>query len=215
MQISYRARIGVLLVAGLLFLAAPASAEPFSLGIGAFTFDPFVADDAVPGDPGTTAFTVWNFTGPFALFDDFPILDSLTFDQLSLTVDDGSSTQVFKIDDLGPGSTTSLETGAPLFELQFPDTTIFTSAILEGHFAASTYLLGGTETGSLFTPYSSSFSVGLLGPIPGDGVAIVVEGNIQRVPEPGTLALIGVGFATLGACRRSIGARRRRGSPVS
>ena len=203
MKPEFGTRISALLVVCLFFLAAPARASTITLNLGSLTFDGFITG-------GSNAFAVENFTGTNFVPDDFPVADAILFKQLTLTLDDGSGLQIINLANLGPGNTSTL-TGNPPVALQFATTTTFVSAVLDGQFTASTYVLGGTQSGFLFTPGSTSFSVSLIA-APGDVLVsdakvISVDGDLQPaptavVPEPGTLVLLGTGLAAALRARR-------------
>lgn len=199
-----------------------AGATPItSANAGLFSYDIFLPDDITPG---TNAFSVANFTGFDALAPDFPLLDPVTFTSLQLVVTDQSSTS-YLIADVGAGLNTTLATGAPPVELQFPSTTLFASAVLSGNVAVKAYKYDdGAGNVGLFTP-TGSFIVTLLAS-PGDSLiagvdfgVIALDGTFEPqvptdtepVPEPGTLALVGTGIVAALRARRK---RTRTSAPL-
>src|SRR5262245_55827932 len=124
------ARIAAAVIVSIGVTSSRVSAEPIALNIGTFSFDTFVN----PDDPfaATTAFDVLNLTGDFALPPDFAATTALTFSSLVVTlITDAGDVLAPSLSaiTLGPGS---LSNPAPLFALQFPAATQFTSAQLDG-----------------------------------------------------------------------------------
>jgi len=173
---------------------SPAAAAP----IGLVSFD-----SLIPGPDGVNAFNIGNFTGPFSLEPDFPVTDSLTLLNATLTTiaEDGSTTS-FDLGDIGPGF---------LDGLQFADTATFLSATFTATLSSVSFQLAD---GSTFLAASNLVSVNLLPGVgtllsAGDFVVIdVLEATTpppSAVPEPSTLLLVGSGvLAGMGVRRRAV-----------
>ena len=170
-----------------------------SINIGLLSFDVLV-----PGSPGVNAFTLTNFTGDpvangFALPPDFPVYDFLNFLGSSLTLTSGGPVTVL-LGDIGPGTFDSLGS------LEFPDSTLFTSALFTATLSQTSLLL---SDGSTFVVDSPNITMTLLpsaGPslVAGTDLAVIsVTGNVSTaVPEPGGFLLLGCGLMTFIAVSR-------------
>lgn len=206
----------VVLVAG---SATPVAAATISLG--ALFFDQFIP--AVPGDPssvGTNAFEIFNSTGGFASTFDATVppnpVDPLSFQNASLLLTEVSGvTHNISIGTIDPGLLND-GFGNPVFDLQFADTTQFTSAVFTATLSALSFALsdGSTFTassGDLLFTLAASGSNFLPNPAtdPPTSIDFELTGDVvpsTPVPEPATLVLVVAGLCA-GACR---GLRRKR-----
>ena len=181
-----------LLLAALLFTPQLLSADIINLGF--ISYDQLVP----PGTgPGVNAFDISNFTGDplgggFALPPDFPVYTFLTFTNASLTLNDGSPMMI----DLGaiaPGPLT------PPAELQFPDTTSFSSAVFSATLSQTSLLLSDGTTFITDSPTITATILPASGPSlsPGDFAVISTTGSVSTVPEPSSFALIGTAVLCL------------------
>ena len=143
-----------LLLLLVLLLPTVAFGDTFNIGLMSY-------DVLIPGDvntPGTNVFNISNFTGDpssggFALPPDFPVMDSLTFLNSSLTLMNGGSPLVILLGDLGPGAL------SPTDPVQFPATSLFTGAIFTATLSQTHFLL---SDGSTFVAGSSIISAAIL-----------------------------------------------------
>lgn len=176
--------------AGLVMITAVAgasSANAATIAIGALSYDEFI--------PGAThAFNINNFTEAFALPSDFPVVTALTFSGASLhLVQEGGPALDVALGDITPGPL--LESGNPLFSLQFASTASFLSARLTATLNVASWLL---EDGTIFTPSTLTLVADLFAAngqalAPGDFTTIGAESApVSTVPEPatGTLLLV-------------------------
>lgn len=168
------------------------------INIGLISFDV-----SIPGDmntPGANVFNILNFTGDpssggFALPPDFPVMDSLTFLNSSLTLMSGGPPLVIPLGDLGPGSL------SPTDPVQFPDTTSFSGAIFTATLNQTSFLLAD---GSTFVAGSSTIAAEILplsGPflVAGSDFAVIA---VSEAPEPSTMFLVGGVLVILIGMRR-------------
>jgi MprA protease rhombosortase-interaction domain-containing protein len=178
-------------------LACAVSANAAPVAIGTLSYDEFI-----PG--ATNAFNINNFTDAFALPPDFPVLTALTFSGAALHVveEDGSEFDV-ALGDIAPGPL--LDSGNPLFSLQFASTTGFLSVRLTATLLVSSWLL---DDGTTFTPSTLNLIADLFpsnGQVlaAGDFTTISIDSDpVATVPEPATATLILVAGAAAFIRRR-------------
>jgi len=182
-------------------LCAPAPGHADTLNLGVLSFDVLVP--GAPDAPGVNVFDIANLTGDtsgggFALPPDFPALTFLTFlnSSITLTFSD-SSQQVIFLGDIDPGFFSS---GSPL---QFPDTTLFTSAVFAATLNSTTTLLDG---GSSFAadPTVRAFLSPASGAslVAGSDFALIEGMSPTSLPEPGTGGLLAAALGGLVWIRR-------------
>ena len=168
-------------IVALLFSAAVCPAGEISIGY--LSFDILIA--GAPGSPGVNTFTVGNLTGdPLSGGNDlpptFPVLTPLTFQNSSLVLWSGGSSQTIQLGDIGPGFLSP-------FSLEFADTMLFTSADFSATLDSTNLQLDG---GGGFTASSDAISAMLL---PASGNSLVAGTDftlIQVAPEPEPFRLI-------------------------
>lgn len=186
-----------LLAAMLLLMPALSIADPINIGI--LSFDPIF--DADGNNSGVNVFNIANLTGDpalggFALPPDFPAFDPLIFLDSSLTLTTDGTTNVISLGNIGPGFF------GPTFPVEFPDTTLFSSALFEATLNQTSFLL---SDGTLFTasPTISTLLLPSLGSTltPGADLAVLTVSeatpNVAPVPEPSTLLLSVTGLTAL------------------
>lgn len=166
----------------------PSVAFGNTINVGLISYDPFIPGDG--GAPGTNFFNILNLTSAFALPPDFPVLDSLTFLNSSLTLTSGGAPLVVALGDIGPGA---LDATDPI---QFPDITLFASAIFTGTLNQTSFLLAN---GSTFVAASPSIRVELL---PSSGSSLSTGTDfaviaVTDIPEPSTSLLLTSALAGL------------------
>jgi hypothetical protein len=165
------------------------------MNLGTFSFD-----EVNPG--ATNGFTINNFTFSFALPPDFPVTDSIVFQNAQVTLTDGNGMALTPIllGDGGPGGTLSPT---------FLSTDLFQSAEFMATLNVSTF---GLSDGSVFLADTNAIDT-LLSPSSGstltagvDLAVISVTGRVQSpagVPEPSgwllLLTLIGLVAALHGS----------------
>ena len=175
----------IVFIGAFLIAFAPASAE--TVAIGVLSFNTLIP--GTPISPGINDFAIDNFTGSFALPQDFPATQPLVFLGSTLALDlTGGVHQTLNLGDLAPGSYTPTSA-------QFLDTTTFVSARLTATLSATTFLLAN---GSSFHADGPSISIFLL-PSSGstlspdlDFAPIVVSGGSAVAPEPESARLLAV-----------------------
>jgi len=172
---------------GLLTPAVRAS----TIAVGVLSFDTFIPPGG-DGSPGVDAFDIVNLTGGFSLPPDFPVTDSLTFEDaiLTLTLSD-SSEEVFDLGDIGPGFLLD-GSGNPVVQVSSDES--FTSAELTATLSPTTFML---FDGSMFSADSSALDVLLL---PSSGSTLTVDVDETTIdvssaaaastPEPARAALV-------------------------
>ena len=168
-------------------LTCQASAAPVAINLGVFTFDVLIPGTAQ--SPGLDQFTINNFTGLNNLVPDFPIADSVTFQNISVNFGSGA----IAISDVGPGS---VQPSA----LTFLDTNQFTSATFQATLSGSQFLLADGTTLIL----SSNVVSGVILPSQGsdlnagvDFALLTVNGTIVSIPEPFSWGLALAAFVFL------------------
>ncbi len=179
--------ISGLAACGLLTPVAHAS----TISVGVLSYDTFIPPGG-DGSPGVDAFDIANLTGGFSLPPDFPVTDSLTFEDavLTLTLTD-SSQQVFDLGDIGPGFLLD-GSGNPVVQVSSDES--FTSAELTATLSPTTFML---FDGSTFTADSASLDILLL---PSSGPTLTVDVDQTTIdvssaaaastPEPAGAALV-------------------------
>ncbi|MFI5305589.1 MAG: PEP-CTERM sorting domain-containing protein [Nitrospiria bacterium] len=179
----------------------------YSIPVGVVSFDNFIPADPTSAIPGVNAFNLNNLTGPSGLPPDFPVTDSLIFDNSNLVVTfaDGS-TQSISLGDIGPGLLSD-SSGNPLFNLQFADTTNFMSASFTAILNEASFLLAD---GSTFNANSTAVIATIL-PSTGaylsagvDYAVIDVAPAASPVPEPSTLILMAIGLMGFLVLKRNV-----------
>jgi MprA protease rhombosortase-interaction domain-containing protein len=188
-------RSACLVMVTALVCAASANAAP--VAIGTLSYDELIAG-------ATNAFNINNFTGAFALSPDFPVLTPLSFSNAALhIVEEGGAELDVALGDIAPGPL--LDSGNPLFALQFASTTGFLSVRLTATLLVSSWLL---DDGTTFTPSTLSLIADLLPSngqalAPGDFATIAIESApVATVPEPATATLLLVAGAAAFLRRR-------------
>ncbi len=161
-------------------------AQAATIDVGVLSFDVLIP--GAPGAPGVNGFTIGNYTGDpasggFALPPDFPVTDTLIFQQTAVTLTEPGLTGLpVMLGDLAPGAE---QPGS----LQFADTTMITSALFAGMLSSTHFQLADGRT---FTVTSPDLIATLL---PSSGVdltpgtdftLISVSGTFAAVSEPGT-----------------------------
>ena len=172
------------------FLCCPVVALADIEPVGYLSLDVLIPD--APGSPGVNTFTIGNLTGDpsaggFAVPPTFPVTTFLTFQNSSLVLVFGGSSQTFLLGDIGPGFFSSNA-------LEFADTEDFSSATFSATLDATSLQLDG---GGSFTASSALISASLL-PSSGDSlvagtdiVYINVSNEVSAVPEPESYLLLG------------------------
>jgi hypothetical protein len=169
----------------LMLFAMPWLASADLVNIGLFSFDSQIA-----GSPGVNAFTISNFTGDpntggFALPPDFPVFTSVTFGNVVVTLDTGSSLMTFNLSDIAPGPVSPTE-------LLFADTLSFVSATISFTldqtaltlYDNSTFTAAPSLTAVILPSLGATLSAG------NDFVVLQAPSAVSAVPEPsGTLML--------------------------
>lgn len=180
----------------------PACAATLNLGL--VSFDVLIPGS--PGSPGVNVFQIVNFTGDpssggFALPPDFPVFTSLTFTGGTLTMVSGGTPLVVPMGDVPPGPI------SPTSDLEFPETTLFSSAVFSASLSQASFLL---QDGLSFVADSATISAALL-PSAGswltagsDLALITVEGRISDVPEPAAAAVFCAGLIGLHFVKRFV-----------
>jgi hypothetical protein len=162
-------------------IASQAWAAPVDVNIGVLSFDVLIP--STPQFTGVDQFTINNFTGSNNLAPDFPIVDSVLFQNVTVKV--GSTT--INLPDIAPGSVQPLSLG-------FVDSDLFASAIFSATVNGTTFnLADGTVlqltsdvvTGTIVPSSGRTLAAGL------DLVVLTVNGNIgvSSVPEPSSRSL--------------------------
>ena len=175
----FRAHPSWLLLLTLLLLPATASSSPILFGVLSF--------DSV--DTSSNAIGISNLTGDpaaggTALLPDFPVYTPVTFLSSTITVQEGSSIQVFFLGDLIPGAYTF---PGLTFANTLPIAAVVLSATLSAH---SLVLANGTS----WTPATSDVNIQLTPAtatslVPGDSGLIFAESSLD-VPEPRTTLVL-------------------------
>jgi PEP-CTERM motif len=171
------------------------------VSLGILSYDSLIPGS--PGAPGVNGFSIGNFTGNpsaggFALPPSFDVYTALTFTNSALTLNQGTSSTVVALGDIGPGFFID-----SLGLLQFSDTTLFSSAVFSTTLSPAAFTLSdGTilsfRSQTINLTLSPSFGGSLL---PGD--LAVISAAAVVVPEPGTLLLFGTAAGLL-LLRKSI-----------
>ena len=137
-----------------LFLV-PVRAHAATVSIGTLSFDTFIP--SAPGSPGINAFNLSNLTGSFSLPPDFPVMDDLTFQGATLTLNPvAQEKRVLHLGDIGPGFLLDSD-GNPV--MQVPSNQDFASAEFTAMLSALVFNL---SDGTSFAAGSTAIDVLLL-----------------------------------------------------
>jgi hypothetical protein len=172
-----------MLIRKLFFATALLGAQALSgdsVDVGVLSFN--ALNPGSGGSPGVNDFEIDNLTGPiFSLPPDFPLIDSVTFGGLQLSLTGSEGMQTVTVGDTGPGFNTPSS-------LQFLDSTTFSEVVLQATLSQTSFTL---SDGTMFLADSNSLVATLnpsAGPslIPGvDFVLLSVSGSVtSAVPEP-------------------------------
>jgi hypothetical protein len=170
-------------------LAPAARANAVALDLGFISFDNVIP--GAPGSPGINGFSIFNFTGDFALPDSFPSLTAVTFMNATLALS-GPSPETLSLGDLAPGAYDPISLG-----VTFPDTVVFTSATLAATLSQTTLNLAD---GSLFTAPSPILTVVLSPSLPPDltaGVDLALITVSTPEPKPASVVLLAMAVFVL------------------
>ena len=194
MRVKFRIGFPLLLA----FFVSTALADSYNIGIVAYNLT-----NATGSSPGTAEFDITNETGVNSSAPDFPVADTLTFQNLSLEVFfSNSTTQTF-----------SLGTGTPLFSTSEQ----ITSATLTGTLSPTTAVnvegVGAVNLLPSFTATIMPLSGLYLNP--GDpstlGDFAIIQAQTQpssSVPEPAAGVLLMTGFFAFSVLNRRIRSHR-------
>ena len=190
-----RIRNAVFLALVIVFLAGHAQAG--TILIGTLSYDTFIPGSATA--PGIDAINLANLTGGFDLPPDFPVSDSLAFDDAALTLTfSNMSQEVFDLGNIDPGFLVD-GVGNPL--VQLPGNSTIALAELTATLSLGSFKL---SDGTTATASSTALDV-LLQPSSGatlladtDQTTISVQTGV--VPEPATVDLVLCGVAMLAFC---------------
>jgi hypothetical protein len=180
-------------------VASVSAAFATPVPIGLLSFDTLIPGS--PGSPGVNGFTIANLTGDpaldgFALPPDFPVSTSVLFLSSTLTLETGSTSQVFNLGDIGPGFFSSPA-------LQFTDTILFSFAAFSAVLSPASFDLLGTP--GVFQVDSPTITLDLLPSSGGELVAgidfavLSASGTVATapVPEPSFFGLLMILLLTL------------------
>jgi hypothetical protein len=195
-SLSVAVRLSVALAA---FFLLPIASGAATIALGGVSFSTLIPSGG--GVAGVTDFEVDNFTGSFALPNDFPVSENLTFQnsQLVLT-EQGGTQEVIPLGDLTPGADTPNS-------LDFSSTLNFVSAAFTATLSSQTFALSdGTAFEATSSQISSAVnpSMGLTLSPDIDFSLIVVSGTsvATTVPEPRSLSLAFIASAAILATLR-------------
>jgi hypothetical protein len=201
-------RLGIAVV--LLMVASVSAAFADAVSIGLLSFDRLIP--GAPGSPGVNGFTIANLTGDpafdgFALTPDFPVSTRVVFLSSTLTLETGSTPQVFNLGVIAPGFFSSPA-------LQFADTILFSSATFSATLSLVNFDLLGTP--GVFQVDSPTITVDLRPSsggelVPGTDLAVLnASGTVAAapVPEPGFFGLLMILLLALLPLRKRLKAWR-------
>jgi len=165
------------LLAGACF---PLSAD--SLIVGLMSFDNLVP--AATDADGVNVFTIYNFTGAFALPPDAPVITPLDFLTTAVTL---NGSDVVNVGTISPGSTQALS-------LEFPTSQEFTSALFSATLSSLTF----SANGQTYLADSNLITATLLPSAPPDLTAgvdfvlLTIEASPSEatVPEPSSYVFL-------------------------
>ena len=194
-------------VFSLLLLAGLIECDASTIDLGFISFDTLIP--SAPGSPGVNDFSLDNFTGDptsggFALPPDFPVLTNATFLDATWTLFSDTTSLVFSLGDLGPGSYNPEA-------LEFSDSQTFTSALFTASLSPGALFL---QDGTSFVPATTTLQVELSpseGPAlqPGVDFSLISVPQTIPAPEPSTLALFAAAVLVCLGLRLRYGLMRR------